>query len=224
MKKHINSFRFVLYLSVSIGFSSVFAGAYDDFFIAIKRDHRHTVEALLKRGFDPNTLNERAQPGVVLALRAESYEVAEALIASPLLDTEAANPAGETALMMASLRGRTDLMERLLKRGARVDRGRLEPLALRSLRTRRKRTRAAAAPRCVGRRSRSPNGTTALMMAAQYGPTAGVDVLLEKGADPQLSNDLGMTAADFAQRAGRDRLSSRLKTLTQKRPPAGRVP
>ena len=223
MLKNRIRFKLAIYLTAFISFSSAFAGVYEDFFIAIKRDHRHTIEALLKRGFDPNTLDERAQPGLVLALRAESYEVAEALIASPALDTEVANPAGETALMMASLRGRTDLMERLLKRGARVNRVGWSPLHY-----------AASAPdegalelllrHGASVDARSPNGTTAMMMAAQYGPTAGVDMLLAKGADPQLSNDLGLTAADFALRAGRDRLSTRLKSLAAKKPPAGRSP
>ena len=47
----------------------------------------------------------------------------------------------------------------------------------------------------------SPNGTTPLMMAAQYGTPAAVKLLLEAGADPTLRNQLGLTAIDFAYRA-----------------------
>ena len=53
-------FRYVLYLIVMIGFSASKAGSYDDFFRAISMDDVRTVESLLRRGFDPNTLNPQA--------------------------------------------------------------------------------------------------------------------------------------------------------------------
>jgi uncharacterized protein len=49
----------------------------------------------------------------------------------------------------------------------------------------------------------SPNGTTPLMMAAMYGTTEAVKLLLESGADPTLRNQLGMSAWDFADRGSR---------------------
>ena len=58
--------------------------------------------------------------------------------------------------------------------------------------------------------ARSPNATTPLMMAAGYGLEASVDLLLDAKADAAAKNDLGLTAADFAQRAGRDALAKRL--------------
>ncbi|HLK19883.1 MAG TPA: ankyrin repeat domain-containing protein, partial [Bryobacteraceae bacterium] len=52
--------------------------------------------------------------------------------------------------------------------------------------------------------ARDAKGATALMYAALYGDTRFVDLLLQKGADPNLSNDLGITplmwaAGDFAK-------------------------
>ncbi len=41
------------------------------------------------------------------------------------------------------------------------------------------------------------------MMAAHYGTPAAVKLLLEQGAEPDLRNQLGLTAIDFAQRANR---------------------
>ena len=185
------------------------AGSYDDFFTAIKRDHRHTIEALLQRGFDPNTVDENGQPGIIAALLNESYEVADALAASDRLQLEAVNRSGETALMMASLRGQTGLVQRLLQRGAEVNRPGWSPLHY-----------AATAPDEAPMKlllahgaavdARSPNGTTPLMMAADYGPSACVDLLLAAGAQVELKNDLGLTASDFARQRGRDRLADRL--------------
>jgi ankyrin repeat protein len=50
----------------------------------------------------------------------------------------------------------------------------------------------------------SPNGSTPLMLAAMYGNADCVRLLLESGADPTLKNHLGLNAADFAKRVGRN--------------------
>ena len=190
------------------------AGSYDDFFTAIKRDHRHTIEALLQRGIDPNTVDDNGQPGIIAALLNESYEAADALAASAGLQLEAANRSGETALMLASLRGRTALVQRLLQRGAVVNRPGWSPLHY-----------AATAPDEAPMKlllthgaavdARSPNGTTPLMMAADYGPSACVDLLLAAGAQVDLKNDLGLTAVDFARQRGRDWLADGLSKQLQ---------
>lgn len=190
------------------------AGSYDDFFTAIKRDHRHTIEALLQRGIDPNTVDDNGQPGIIAALLNESYEAADALAASAGLQLEAANRSGETALMLASLRGQTTLVQRLLQRGAAVNRPGWSPLHY-----------AATAPDEAPMKlllthgaavdARSPNGTTPLMMAADYGPSACVDLLLAAGAQVDLKNDLGLTAVDFARQRGRDWLADGLSKQLQ---------
>ena len=212
----INYFRCVVYLVVMSLISPASAGSYVDFFTAIKRDHRHTVEALLKEGFDPNTVDEAGQPGIIAALLNESYEAADALAASEQLQLEAANRSGETALMMASLRGQTPLVQRLLQRGAAINRPGWSPLHY-----------AATAPdeapmklllaRGAAIDARSPNGTTPLMLAADYGPSACVDLLLAADARVDLKNDLGMTAIDFARQRGRDQLADQLRNQPQRR-------
>lgn len=212
MKNHRIYFQIVFYLFVFTCISPAAAGSYEDFFTAIKRDHRHTIEALLRQGFDPNTVDENGQPGIVAALLNESYAAAEALAVSDALRLEASNRSGETALMMASLRGQTVLVQRLLQRGALVNRPGWSPLHY-----------AATAPDPAPMKlllahgaavdARSPNGTTPLMMAADYGPSACVDLLLAAGAQVGLKNDLGLTAIDFARQRGRDRVADQLGRL-----------
>jgi ankyrin repeat protein len=211
-----NYIQYVFYLIVFAFLSPAMAGSYDDFITAVKRDHRHTVEALLQRGFDPNTVDESGQPGIIAALLIESYEVAGALAASDRLQLEATNSSGETALMMASLRGQSALVQRLLQRGAAVNRPGWSPLHY-----------AATAPdeapmklllaRGATVDARSPNGTTPLMMAADYGSSVCVDLLLAAGARVDLKNDLGLTAVEFARQRGRDPLADQLSRLVKLR-------
>ena len=59
----------------------------------------------------------------------------------------------------------------------------------------------------------SPNGTTPLMMAAQYGSEDSVKLLLEHGADAKRRNQRNLGAADFARLSGREALTQRLEAL-----------
>jgi ankyrin repeat protein len=67
----------------------------------------------------------------------------------------------------------------------------------------------------------SPNGTTPLMMAAMYGTTGAVDVLLAAGADPTLKNALGLTALDFASKSKNPNSLERIAQAIRARKPAG---
>lgn len=213
-------FRFIAYLIMAIGFSIARAGAYEDFFRAVVLDDAGGVQTLLQRGFDPNARDEKGQAPLYLSQREGAFKVAEVLLAHPQTRIDLPNAAGETALMMAALRGQSAWMERLIQRGARVEGASdgtapgwtplhyacasPEPQAVQLLLGRGARIDA-----------RSPNGTTPLMMAARYGSEAAVDVLLKQGADARLRNDLNLSAADFAQQAGREALAARLKALTR---------
>jgi len=198
-----NSFRSLFYLFVIFGVCSVSAGAYEDFFVAVKRNDGRAITALVERGFDPNTRGPEGQIGLVAALHGENLAAAEALFARPDIRLDLLNAAGESALMMAALRGEYDWCVRLIARGAPINKPGWSPLHY-----------AAAGPdaKIVGMLlergavvdAESPDRTTPLMMAARYGKEDSVKLLLARGANPKRTNDRNMTAADFAQGSGRE--------------------
>jgi ankyrin repeat protein len=185
------------------------AGAYEDFFKAIAIDDPAGVQTLLQRGFDPNSRDEKGQLPLFLSLREGSMKVAAVLLQSPQLQVDLANDSGETALMMAALKGHAEWVPRLVERGAKIDRSGWTPLHY-----------AATGPQSsivawlldkgATVDSRSPNGTTPLMMAARYGSEDSVKLLLARKADPRLRNEKSLTAGDFARLAGRDKLGEQL--------------
>lgn len=209
MKQYLKS---IVYLIVMTGALSATAGSYDDFFSAVRRDDGRTAARLLSLGFDPNAPDETGQPALLLALRDGNDRVAEALLQSRDLEIDRSNPAGETALMMAALRGRVEWLPRLVERGAHIERAGWTPLHYAAsggdVPTLRWLLDHGAAIN-----ARSPNGSTPLMMAAGYGSEDGTELLLARGADPRLRNDKALNAADFARRAGRDSLTLRLDKL-----------
>ena len=84
---------------------SAFAGALDDFFVAIKQDDTRTVTNLLFRGFDPNSVDARGYTGLLYAAREGSLKVATLLLSQNKTLVEARTPQDENVLMMAALAG-----------------------------------------------------------------------------------------------------------------------
>jgi uncharacterized protein len=203
-----NYFQKALYLFVVACFS-VSAGTLEDYFSAVERDDASTVSRLIRQGQDPNARRADGQTALSLALRDASPRVAQTLMALPKLDIDAMNASGESALMMAALRGNLEAAQALVARGARIHHEGWTPLHY-----------AATGPepklvtlliqRGAQIEALSPNKTTPLMMAARYGDERNVDALLAQGASRQARNDKGLNAADFAKLAGRESLAARL--------------
>lgn len=198
-----------LYLLLALVVSGASADNGVSFFRALAIDNDRSVRAHLAEGFDPNTANFQGQPALVLAVKEESWKVAAALLAHPATRVDEPNAHGETALMMAALRGHLEWTQRLVERGAALSRTGWTPLhyaatgpSLPVVQWLVKKGAPIDAP--------SPNRSTPLMMAARYGPEEAADWLLAQGANPRLRNDRDMNAADFARGAGRVKLAERL--------------
>lgn len=205
----------IVYIIITLAFSSAFAGSYEDFFQAVQRDDERTVERLLAQGFDPNSRDPKGQTAMHLAMRDNSARVADALWRNRALDVNALNADDETAMMMAALRGNTAWVQRFLDRGARVHKPGWSPIHYAATGPRSE-TVALLLDRGAPLDPESPNRTTPLMMAARYGSEASVDLLLARGADAKRKNDLGMTAVEFARQSGRDFLIARLQNAAQR--------
>lgn len=211
----MKNFKFVVYLFVVFGFS--FANAADSYrlFHFAKNDSVPGIRTALKAGEDPNAVNEDGDSPLMVALKNESNAAAQALAEHPGTEVDLANKVGETPLMMAALKGRTELCRTLIARGAQVNRSGWTPLHY-----------AASGEQLATVRlmldsgaqvdSRSPNRSTPLMMAARYGTEEMALLLLARGANAALRNDRELTAFDFATTAGREELAKRIAEAARK--------
>lgn len=197
------------------------AGSHEDFFVAVQRDNAAAITALLRRGFDPNTTDVNGQVGLTLALKLGSLRVVQALLAARNLNVEARNAHGESALMLAALKGHTDIVKTLIARDADVNKTGWTPLhyAASGEEAQNLEVMALLLQHHAYIDAASPNGTTPLMMAAQYGTREAVRLLLDEGADPSLKNQLGLSAVDFALRAERQDVADAIAAVVRRRPP-----
>jgi ankyrin repeat protein len=211
----------ILYLVLLAAFSFAQAGSYEDFFSAIKRDNPNTIRNLLQRGFDANVPDPSGSHGLYLAVKDGSLKAAEALIDWPKTQVEWRTPKDESPLMIAALKGHTDLVRKLIARDADVNKPGWTPLHYAA---------TGGHLEIMGLLlehhafidAQSPNKTTPLMMAAHYGSPAAVKLLLDAGADTAMRNELGLTAVDFAQRANRADVAEMIAAAVRGKQPKGK--
>ncbi len=215
------NFKVLVYVIVLYGFSICNAGSYDDFFSAIKKDDANAVVTLLNRGFDANTLDPAGAPGLILAIREQSLKVAAVLINWPKTNVELRTPQDESPLMLASLKGLTQLCKQLISKDADVNKPGWTPLHYAATNGHLE-IMSVLLENHAYIDAASPNGTTPLMMAAQYGTPSAVKLLLEAGADPLLKNVQNLTAIDFAQRASQQESAEIIAAFVRGRQPKGK--
>ena len=182
------------------------ANVADDFQTAIIRDNYVQVRQLLAQGVDPNTVDARGRPALVKAMQHESLRVAQELLKAPGIRVNDASAQGETVLMMACIQGRLDMVKQLLAMDARVNKEGWAPLhyAVSANHEQSLEILQLLLAENAYVDAESPNKSTPLMLAAQYGSQDMVVTLLNAGADVELRNQLNLTAVDFARRSDRE--------------------
>ena len=175
----------------------VWAGSYEDFFSAILHDRPDTIQELLDRGFDPNTVNNKGIPALILAAQTKSWRSTTVIARAKQTKLNVTNQNDENALMLAAINNEFDVAQLLIQKGADVNKQGWTPLHYASSKGDIQMIRLLMENDAY-LDAESPNGTTPLMMAAHYGTPSAVKLLLEEGADPRIKNKLGINAMDFA--------------------------
>ena len=177
-----------------------------DLVVAVQTDNVSMVRRLIKEGQSPSTIDPVSrEPILIIALREGALRVAETLAAAPGLQLEQAAPNGNTALMMAAYKNQKGIVERLLARGAAVNRPGWTALHY----------AAAAGADDIVRLllakgaavdATAAAGLTPLMMAVREGQESSAVLLLGAGAKIGLKDSAGATALDMATALERPRL------------------
>lgn len=186
----------------------------NSFFRAVQMDDADTVRKMVGAVVNANELNPLGgEPALVLAIREGSRDVVRELLRHPGTDLERKALNGNTALMMAAFKGDEDAVCALLAKGAKVNQAGWSALhyaaaagddKIAQLLIERGAKLDALSPR--------PSGAyTPLMLAAREGKESTARLLLARGAKTGLKSADGMTAAQIAKGAGRDKLAEELR-------------
>ena len=181
------------------------------FMNSIERDGVSTVQKILAEGqFNANTLNYEGHTALYVALREPAPRVADVLIENTQTKLNLENKFGENALMMAAMRGLLPQAQRMVAKGAEVNKKGWTPLHY-----------AASAGDVAMVKflldasayidAESPTGDTPLMMAASRAKSEVVQLLLDEGADASLRNAAGQDAVAMALAGGNTKSAALLR-------------
>jgi ankyrin repeat protein len=206
----------LLFVISSLQVSAQTTAQAEDFAKAAKFDDVSEVKALISKGVSPNTVDEKGNPMLVLAIKDRSTKVTELLLQNRNIDVDISNKNGETPLMMASINGDLPLVKTLvLQNKARVDHIGWTPLHYACTKGNLDVAKFLVANGALVD-SNALNGTTPLMMAVQSGNEDLIRFLLDNGADIRLRNTQGFSAIDIAEIYEKPWIADGLKSRWQK--------
>lgn len=190
----------LMLILLCLGSPLVQAGAYEDMLQAIRIDDEPAIRELFRRGMDPDTVSPKGETLLMLAAREGKPQVVRTILAArPKLHLR--NPLGESALMLATVLGYTDIAHLLLDAGAPVNHPGWTPLIYAAARN-----RVDIGRLLVGKgaevNATADNGTSALMMAVREGHLEMLLFLMEHGADPKFVSPHGLSALSLARQRG----------------------
>lgn len=176
-----------------------FAASPDDLFNAAKLGDAKEIAQEVARGADPNLADAAGNTLLIIAAREEQPKVVAELIKQRGIKLDARNAAGDSALMLASLRGYTEVVDLLLKAGAQFNHDGWNPLLYAAFEGRVSIVEMLLA-KGANPDALAPNRSTPLMFAARNGHEDVVVRLLKAGANVDLKNDQNETADSWASK------------------------
>lgn len=198
------SFRrlgWALVAALSLATAAHAATTVDDLFGAAAIDNLRDVRRIVEDGaLDTKTLDAHGDTLLIAAIRSDASRVTDFLIARESTDVDATNVSNETAMMIAAYRNKKDVVEKLIARGAEVNRTGWTALHYAASVDARDIV-ALLLEHAAYIDAESPNRTTPLMMAARGDFAELVRQLIAAGADPTPVNERDLSAAGFARRA-----------------------
>ena len=187
-----------------------------DFWIYVANDNVAAVQELLGGGLDPNTRSPNQQTGLIQAARDGAWQVFDLLLTNAKTNVNAANQYGETPLMYVALLGDLPRVQKMVSRGAKVNKEGWTPLHYAAVKARAEVAKFLLANGALPNEL-SPEGDTALILAVRADSVETVQVLINGGADPSLSNLKAQDAIDVARSRGKEELAKALEKIVENR-------
>ncbi|MDD3353990.1 ankyrin repeat domain-containing protein [Zoogloea sp.] len=185
-----------LMLAAALSFP-VQAASLDDLLNAAKLGDGGAVVQMVQKGMDVNSTDAFGNTLLILAAREDQPKVVMELLQQRGIKLDARNSAGDTALMLASLRGYTAIARQLIAAGASMDHAGWNPLLYAAFEGRPAIVETLLA-KGANPNAQAPNQTTPLMFAARNGHEEVVVQLIKAGADLEARNDQNETAESWA--------------------------
>lgn len=187
-----------------------------DLWFYITNDKYEDIQELLRAGLNPNSINNKQQPALMQAIRDGAWKSFDIILANPKTDVNLGNQFGETPLMYVALLGDTARAQKLIARGAKVNKDGWTPLHYASTKGQAAMVKLLLANGALPNEI-SPEGDTALFMAVQTDSLETVQLLINAGADPSASNLKAQDSIDMARLKGKDALARALEKVAQDR-------
>lgn len=209
-------FRILLAATLMLGGGQALADSYEDSLVAARTGDTPALVKLLERGIDPNTIDTESNSLLMLAAREGHAETVAAMLRfKPKLGYR--NLAGDTALMLAALKGNAGVVDVLVKGGAPLDHEGWTPLMYAAFEGHLDIVeRLLAAGADVN--ALAPNRANPLMLAARNGHIEVVKRLLKTDVNLDQQTDRGLTADTWAEANANTDIAALIRAARAKSP------
>ena len=189
---------------------------YEDALSSARLGDTAQLVQLLKRGVDPDSVDQNGNTLLILAAREENVDTVKALLGfRPRVSYR--NPAGDSALMLTALRGNETLLNILLDAGAQVNHDGWTALHYAAFEG-----HLAVVNRLIEAgadiKVLTPNQANALMLAARNGHIDVVRRLLKTDIDLYQRTDQGADAVAWALASGNTDIADLIQAERKRRP------